>query len=1054
MAFSLDTRDVSVHIPDDSDDRRRESSSVVGQHQHRLSAYNPAIAPITAANSTDNSRDHSLSQHNEAKYDSPDQAATDDTPVAHNSPTLREGAAGTTIAYSAPPPLLSTLSPHRPLPKLPHPLEIASHYSPSKDIKDINKDHTAYSPSKSFPTGAVYPGATYAASSPVARARLQEHKIGAIEQRLSRESGCVRGLFVYLSVLFVITVVAFVAGVYYLNHRDASPLTAGAVQTGMLADGAVTTPKLAAGAVDLPELSPPIAALVGNMNVTYQQALGRLPTAGVGLVQNYTAHTLSVAYDPATLTITGANVLTVAAGGVKGAMLAAGSVGAAQLAAGSVGASALAAGSVGVPALGADVLALVAALNASAMQAWNARPVAGAGVIVNGGTVSINYDPTTLAITPSNNTLTIAPHSLTTAQITPASITLASLSPAFLASLPTAGAGLALINNSLAVVADPTTLTLSGGVLAVVNGSITAAHLADGAVGFAALSPVLEASLVAINDTAASALYNTQALLLSQSFLQQQLLAALNVSESDLLASVANQSTALFDALLAVNASTYTALSSVNYTAFQFLLSVNNNTQYFTSLITSTTATLLAAIPQPGLGLTATNATYAIKADPAVFSLASSALTLRAQAITAGLLADGGVTSGKLGVGAVGSVQLAEGVVSMDKLSGGLQSALALLNVDSSSSTSLLSLGSPNSSSPFVVTHPAGGTLLFQATFNQSVCLVSAGVSSQLSVGDSGVSVVSAEHFSVSAYQSGIALHAQGELISMAASDIALVASSSAINVSSSGITLASQQSATITAAIVTLNASTSITINTPALTFTGSVSYTPATLIVSSPTYAIDFSALPANILRLTGTVANANVSFTGCSDATAGTTATVYNQLTAGGTLRILAGTCGNTYYDILLLAAQRVTVSCSGVVGGVPAYMCARGEQAEGGLAVPSSTVTILNNVVNGIALSTTPVGSILLSFTPATSVATLSFVISNPLLAAPTSLGAVLLTPQQSGTVNSQYASSKQSPLWVCTRQQLVSQQLTVTVVNVGDSLFVNQSQYVQFGYQIL
>ena len=194
-------------------------------------------------------------------------------------------------------------------------------------------------------------------------------------------------------------------------------------------------------------------------------------------------------------------------------------------------------------------------------------------------------------------------------------------------------------------------------------------------------------------------------------------------------------------------------------------------------------------------------------------------------------------------------------------------------------------------------------------------------------------------------------------------------------------------------------------------------------------------------------------NLTFIGCSDATAGTVVTVYNQL-AAGTLRVPAGSCGNTYYDILLLSTQRVTVSCSGLSNGSPSYVCARSEQAEGGLSIPSSTATILNNVVSGVAQTVTPVGSVLLSFTPVTAIATLSFVLSNPLLAAPSSLGAVLLTPQQSGTVNAQYASTKQSPLWVCTKQQLSNQQLTVTVVNVGDSLYVNQSQYVQFGYQIL
>ena len=841
MAFSLDTRDVSVHVPDESD-RRRESSS---QHQHRLSAYNPAIAPITASNTADNSRDHSLSR-NEAKYDNNDTTG-DDTPVMANSPTLRQP-----TTASTPPALLSTLSTRRPLPQLPpQPLEIASHYSPSKEKE------SSYSPTKTLPTGAVYPGAAYAASSPVARARLQEHKIGAIEQRLSSERTCVRGLFAYVTLLLLLTIVAFVGGVYYLNHRDVSALSADSVQTAMLANGAVTTPKLAAGAVGIPELSSPIASLVADMNTTYQQAVGHLPTAGAGLSQNYTAHTLSVSFDPSTLTITASNTLTIAAGGVKAAMLAAGSVGAAQLANGSVSSAALAAGSVGVSALGADVIALVLAVNASAVQAWNARPVAGAGVAVNGGSVSVHYDPTTLTVT-SNNTLTVAPHSLTSAQIATGSIALSSLSPDFVALLPSAGTGLSLTNGSLSLVVDSTTLSLSGGELSVSNGSITAAHLADGSVDFTALSPPLSSSLAAINTTAASALSNTQALLLSQSFLQQQLLAALNVSESALLAAVANQSMALFDALLAVNSSTYTALSSVNYTAFQFLLSVNNNTQYFSSLIRSTTASLLAAIPKAGPGLTVVNSSYAIAADAAVFSVNSSELTLRQQAITTELLQDGSITTSKLAAAAVGGAQLAEAVVSVDKLSNGLQSALALLNIGSGSTASVLSLGS-NSSSSFVVTHPFAGSLNLQAAVNQSVCLVSGNASTQLSISDSGVNILAAGEFSVSANQSDITLQAQAGAVTMSANSIDLVASSSAINLSSSGITLVSQQSTVLSAATIRLNASSSVTINAPTLTFSGSVQYTPTTLIMSASTQTIDFSSVPSNILRLTGSLSNA---------------------------------------------------------------------------------------------------------------------------------------------------------------------------------------------------
>ena len=118
------------------------------------------------------------------------------------------------------------------------------------------------------------------------------------------------------------------------------------------------------------------------------------------------------------------------------------------------------------------------------------------------------------------------------------------------------------------------------------------------------------------------------------------------------------------------------------------------------------------------------------------------------------------------------------------------------------------------------------------------------------------------------------------------------------------------------------------------------------------------------------------------------------------------------------------------------------------------LPTSAGTISNNILNGVVYSVTAKGTVTLSFTPATNVATVSFVISNPLLVQPGAAGAVMLTPMLSGSVNPQYADSKQSPLWVCFKQSLTGTQLNVTVVNVGDALYAGQQQTIQFMYQLM
>ena len=462
---------------------------------------------------------------------------------------------------------------------------------------------------------------------------------------------------VAIGLVVLLAIIAFVGGVYYLDHRNDSNLTPASVGATQLADGAVTSTKIALGAVGLTAFSAPLQALVVGMNVTYEQAIGLLPTAGAGLLQNATSHTLSVAVDQRLLSINGQNQLTVGASAITAQYIAAAAVTAAQVASAAVTTAAIANAAVTTVALGPDVLSELAAINSTAQAAWLSRPVTGSGITVQNGRVSVDYNTTAFTIT-SANALTIAPHSISSAQVQPYSIPLSALAVDFLSLIPTPGVGIALVNESFNLVYNHSSFTVNNDALTLLPASVTSAHIAPGAVTMAALGTDVAATLSGIGSTATTAYDNTAALLLTQSFLQQQLLTALNISDAALLASVANASTALYQAMIAVNASTYSALSSVNYTSFQFLLALQDDMVMLTSELTTIANNLTAQLPLAGVGLMDTANVFSVVADPTMFAFEATAqgaaLTLQPSSITSQYLANGSVTASAVAAGAIG----------------------------------------------------------------------------------------------------------------------------------------------------------------------------------------------------------------------------------------------------------------------------------------------------------------------------------------------------------------------------------------------------------------
>ena len=1039
MAAPIDPREVSVTVVED--DLRHDSESTHHSRDPTLSIYNIPLptAPPTADSSAAHSAPPTPRTDDEKTADSTSLPATPllcSTPPRPSTPPTRP-----------PPPLLSSLRGPRALP--PHPLEL---HSPPPSSSPPRRHPTTSSPPKSHPpspphsTSSVFPTfSSPAPTTPSTRARLLDHRVAELDRVQQTQGRCVLLGAGAILLLFLLTTTALVGGVYYLTHRIPPPLSPASVTSLQLADGAVTAAKLAAGAVTLPTLTPSLSSLFLSLNLTYQQALGLLPIAGTGLTQNLSTHSLSLHLAPP-LTITPLNQLSVAASSLTSQYIAGDAITPTQLAPAAVTADALAAGAVGWAALGLDVVGWLEGVNATAEAAWEARVQAGAGVTVQGGVVGVDYDPALFAVNATTDALTLAPLSITSALISPYSIPLSSLAPDFLSLIPTPGPGLTLTNSSLTLNFDPSTFTLTPlNALTLAPSSITTTLLAPYSVTLSALDTDVLTLLAAIANSSSTALSTTQGLLLTQSYLATQLLSALNSSEAGLLQEVGNATNALWQAVTAVNASTTTAVAALNSSSLSLLFSLAAAVTSLSTSVTATAAAFAAQIPVAGAGLSQTGTVLSLVVDPSLFAYPAGTLTLAPLAITSAYLQPGAVNATAIAAGAVGAAQLAAGAVTAGKLAAPLQAVMAVLNPGVTGvGGGLVSVGGGVNAS--VITRPPGGDLLVQGATNGTVWLQAGGA--KLAVSDAGVGV-NTSTFAVTA--TNVSVQAASTLTA-AASDLLLSSAAASLELSSTGAAMTASGLMSVTATSLALNASSSITLAASNVTVTGSVQFKPVSLTVTGSTFSFDFSALPSTVVRLTGNVGASNLTFAGCGEGTAGTVLTVYNQLRSG-VLHLPPGTCGN-WFDVQLQAGQRVTVTCAGLVGGVAAVDCQRSELPQGGLTVQSSAGLIVNNTVSGVVNGVTAKGSVTLQFTPTTNVVSLSFILDNPLLTVQGAAGAVMLSPVASGTVNAEYSDAKQSPLWVCVKQRLAGQQLTVTLVNVGDALYVNQTQQLQFAYQVL
>ena len=1030
---TIDPREVSVTVMED--DLRHDSEST--HHSGAsptLSIYLPQAQPSAALTTASNSPTHSTS---------PTPHLDDEKTATSTSPPCTPPRPSTPPTRP-PPPLLSSL--RGPLSLPPHPLEL---HSPSPHLSNTSSPSSPPKPPPSAPhsTSAVFPHfAPPAPSTPSTRARLLEHRVGELDKVQQAQGRWVLTGAMTVTLLLLLTLVAFVAGLWYLTHRNPPPPPPSSITTLQLADASVTPPKLASGAVTLPSLTPPLASLFASLNATYQQALGLLPIAGPGLTQNLTARTLSL-HLASPLTLTPLGQLTISPASITSAYLAPGAVTPTQLASGAVTAAAIAGGAVTGEGLGGDVVGWLDAINATAQAAWGGRVRAGGGIVVGaGGVVGVDYDRALFAVDASTNALTLAPHSITSALIAPYSIPLSALAPDFLSLIPTPGPGLTLANSSLLTLhVDPATLTLTSlNALTLAPSSITTAHLAPSSVTLPALGPDVFTALTRIANDSATALSNTQALLLTQSYLETQLLSAMNSTEAGLLQEVGNATNALWQAVTTVNASTAAAVAAVNASSTTLLSSLSAAVTDLSVALTTSAAAFAAEIPVAGAGLSQVGPVFSLVVDPALFAYPAGVLTLAPSAITSAYLQPGAVNTIAIAAGAVGAAQLAGGAVTVGKLAAPLQAVMAVLNPEVTGVGGVVSVGGGMNAS--VITRPPGGDLLVQGVTNGTVRVQAGG--GRVAVSDAGVTV-NASTFAVTAET--VSVQAASTLTA-AAPDLLVTSTAASLELSSTGAALTAAGSVSMTAGSVTLNASSSITVAAPNVTVTGSVQFRPVSLTVAGSTFAFDFAALPSTVVRLTGNVGASNLTFVGCGEGTAGTVLTVYNQLRSG-VLHLPPSTCNNLF-DVALQAGQRVTMTCAGLVNGVAALDCLRSELPQGGLTVQSSAGSIVNNTVNGVVSAVTTQGSVTLTFTPSTNLVSVSFVLDNPLLTTPGAAGAVMLTPMGSGTVNSQYSDAKQSPLWVCVRQLLSGQQLTVTLVNVGDALYINQTQQLQFAYQVL
>ena len=860
---------------------------------------------------------------------------------------------------------------------------------------------------------------------------------------------------VALTLLSLLTIIAFVGAVYYLDHGVHPTLGTGVVQSGMIEDGAVTGPKLAAAAVSTDALDPHVTSLLLNFNATYRQSLSMLPVPGVGLVDSPGTRTFNVNPDSSSLVVTTTG-LSVAPGGIQSIHLAPAAVTSTQVSTHAVTSDKLAVNAVTTSQLGADVKAALGAINATATAAFSVLPYAGIGMTVVGNEINLLLDGGYLSLSNAAQ-LTVTPHSLNASMFAPSSISASSLAPTVRSLIPQAGAGLTSsyspFNSTLFTVAtEDSSIHMTAGALSL--GVLTSQHLAVGAVTIGELGSDVWGELDGLNETSSQALQWSIELAVSQSFIQQQLLSALGLDESDEVALASMSSTQLLNAIQRINATTFSALTAVNTSTYQLKSLLAFDVQQLQQDITSTYQDLSSQLPVAGQGLSLTTSPSQLKvnADSRYFTFTGETLGLLPGSIDASVLAPGAVTGLNIADEAVTTTAFADGAVHLSHFASNLSQVLRVMSASNTTNTSILILGKRGS--PITITRPAGGDLSIAAGADSSLTVVASTGNNAIQLTELGGVDVLATHLAL-ASTSGGSVRLIGQTVAVSAVNVSLTVSSTAasLNLTTVNATLAGITT-TLSAETVLLQGA-SINLTAPHVTIASPVHYVPITVNLSSNTtqYQIDMSSLNSTVVRLSGGGPPLLLTFTGCSDLYAGSSVSVYNDLTTAPFITVPSSSCSRSA-SVSVSPLSRLTVTCAGLYQSSPFYDCQQSEQPSGGLPLPSS-IQVISSVVNGVALTSTAVGVVELSFIPYNNVnPVMSFSLSSSLFKEGST--ALLLTAISSGETNTVYASDRMTPVWVVGGQVLdpVGGVVTVTMVNVGDPLFAGASQLLQFLYQIV
>ena len=894
------------------------------------------------------------------------------------------------------------------------------------------------------------------------RQQLLDEKLHHAELRQTgqrRSLGCLTALLV---LLLMLAVVAFIAGALYLADGSDSTVGSGGVDSSDIAAAAVTAPKLACQAVDSGALDASLLSTLLALNLTYEEALAQVPTAGRGLSPSpVNPHVLNVNVDGSALVIT-AGSLTVATAAITAARIAPAAVTAQQLQNGSVTAAALSDAAVDFDELGDDVLQLLNSTNTIAAAALAARPQSGAGVNVTDSVISLQLDSALFHVT-ANGTLTIADASISGSLFAPAGVNASSMAPAVFALFPTAGAGLVFVSSSnsssaFAAVTDNSSVVISSA-SALTVGLVSAINLAPASVLPSHLSPALNELLDAVAARAQQAQSLSQQVTQLDAAMQSQLLSALGLEDQSIASLARLTAGQLQSTIAAVNATAHAVLQQVDSAKDDWAADLTAQAAEVMAEANSSLSTLPAHFPTAGAGLTlvhgssGTASSYSLLTDGQYLGVVDGSLTVTPASIDSSRLAAGCVTNSRLAADAVSASALADSSVGLQHLSPPLSEVLSLLAVDAAD---VLTVGSAANDSDVLIT-TAGGDLLLRGG-GGGVRLASAGAA-MVELSGSGGMTASAANIGISALTA--TLDIQGESLAASGQQVSLSSGSSALSLSAAGASLSSTVTSLTAASTLTLQSSSSTVFQSSQLTLSpASLQLTTLDLNVdnfSQLLYTLDLAQLAAASLRLVGMPAVAPDSFfpvnlSGCDATTAGVTVTVSNALAGNVSVLLPPASCSRDAV-LLLPPLAAVTITCLGLVNAQPQLDC-----SSVGAPLPTSAQTISEDTASGEAETVTSVGTVLLNFTPSaqTDPVTVSFVISSAQFTANGGGSAgVLLSAINSGSTDSRYSSSLQTPVWLCGSQVLnaAAGALTVTMVNVGDPLYPAIAQQLQFLYAI-